>query len=645
MDERERLRRERAGEMSKAALREDELEGIRDYGVGVEPGEPGMPGKAVTEETLREFNKILARYKAGKNSVERRAIEAENWWKLRNQVEREKDMDGMNGFNAKSAWLHNVIVAKHADMMEAYPEPNILPREQGDQEEANRLSKIVPVILEQNHFGDVYSDYVWQKLKTGTGICKVWWDSGKFNGLGDIAIKKIDILNVFWEPGISDIQDSRYFFHTTLMDNEVLEQTWPQLAGKLKGNSFQPQKFLYDDNVPTDGKSVVIDVYYKKLEDARTVLHYCKYVGNIILYATENSGEPLYEHGLYPFVFDTMYPIEGSPAGYGFIDLAANDQEQLDIMQTAFLKNTMVGATPRYFQRADGTINEEELLDLSKPVVHVTGNLGEDSLRLVDYKPLSGNYLNMRQMTIDEMRQVTGNTETANGNTPSGVTAASAIAALQEASGKGSRDATRTSYRAYERVVNLCIELIRQFYELPRQFRITGEMGINKFVSYDNSGLAMQPLMMGGIPMTGQDGQEFYRLPVFDIKVSPAKASAYSRVAQNELAIQFYNLGFFEPQRTDQALACLQMMDFDDKDRVAQMVARNGTMFQQLALALTAKYEPEKTEQLAAAITGQQAAQVMRGGAEKPELNEGIAEDSRVERARAQSRQASQVET
>ena len=607
-------------------------------------------GGPVTEETLREFDKVLRDYKAGKTSVERRAIEAESWWKLRNQMQREKDMDGLKVFNAKSAWLHNVIVAKHADMLESYPEPNILPREQGDKEEASRLSKIIPVILEQNHFGDVYSAIAWQKLKTGTGIYKIWWDADKQNGLGDIAVKKVDVLNVFWEPGVDDIQDSKYFFHTTLMDNDTLTGMYPQLAGKLSGSAFQPQKFLYDDNVPTDKKSVVIDVYYKRHVGARTVLHYCKYVGNNLLYSSENTGQALYDHGLYPFVFDTLYPVEGSPCGYGFIDLAANDQEQLDIMQTAFLQNTMVGALPRYFQRADGTINEDEFLDLSKPVVHVTGNLGEDSLRLVDYKPLSGNYLNMRQMTIDEMRQVTGNTETANGNTPSGVTAASAIAALQEASGKGSRDATRTSYRAYEKVVTLCIELLRQFYELPRQFRITGGMGVEQFVLYDNGGLTSQPLMVGGFPIVGPDGEKLYRLPVFDIKVEPAKKTAYSRVSQNELAIQFYNLGFFEPQRTDQALACLQMMDFDDKDQVAQMIARNGTMFQQLAmyqqlaLALTAKYEPARTQDLAAAINGQNMMQTPRGGS-TPEPGAGIAEDSRVEKARAQSRQASQVET
>lgn len=599
--------------------------------------------KAIGIEQLRTFTEALQKYKAGKASVERRTINAENWWKLRNQTEREKDAKGLSGFNAKSGWLHNVIVSKHADMMEAYPEPLILPREMNDREEAAMLGKILPVILEHNQFDDTYADCMWQKLKTGTGVYKVYWDQDKVNGLGDIAIERIDLLNVFWEPGLRDIQQSKYFFHTALVDKELLEGEYPQLKDKMKTSAFTPSKFLYDDTVDTADKSVVIDCYYKKRQGGRTVLHYVKYVGDEILYSTENENmeEGLYAHGKFPFVFDCMFPVEGSPCGYGFIDLCSNGQEQIDLMQTAFIKNTVAGAVPRYFFRSDGSVNEQELMDLDNPLVHVQGTLGEESIRLIDYKALSGNYIDMRQFAINELRETSGNTETSNGNTPSGVTAASAIAALQEASGKGSRDATRTSYRAYSDIISLCIELIRQFYDLPRQFRITGDMGKDQFVSYSNAGLVMQHT---GI-MAG--GEEMLRLPVFDIKVEAAKKTAYSKVSQNELALQFYQMGFFAPQQVDQALATLHMMDFDTKDEVRQMIAANGTLYQKLAqaqqllLAMYQKYEPERMPQLAAAFTGQQG-QMPSGP--KSETKASTGEDARVIKARAQSREASQVD-
>jgi len=603
----------------------------------------------VDEKRLAEFTRVLQKYKAGKASIERRTVAAENWWKLRNSAEERKSHELSGGFQAVSGWLHNVIVSKHADAMDAYPEPNILPREPDDRQEARILSKILPVILEQNAFEKTYSDGMWQKLKTGTGVYRVGWDTEKAGGLGDITIERVDLLNVFWEPGVRDVQDSAYFFHTRLEDNDALTAEYPQLAGKLKAMSFAPTRFLYDDSVGTDGKSTVIDVYYKKKFMGRDVLHYCKYVGSTLLYASENedflremAGETdfargLYDHGRYPFVFDSLFPVEGSPCGYGYIDLCRNAQTQIDMLQTAFLKNTMVGAVPRYFERADGAVNEEEFLNLNNPIVHVSGNLGEDSLRIVDYRPLSGNYLEMRASVINELRETSGNTETSVGLVNAGVTAASAIAALQEASGKGSRDSTRASYRVYGEMIELCIELIRQFYDLPRQFRITGALGLEQFVSYDNRGLRPQALY-------GPEGMDLgLRRPVFDIRVIPQKSSAYTRMSQNELALQFYQLGFFTPERSDQALACMSMMEFEGKDELMQQLFYNGNMqkelalYQQYALAMTQKYEPERVDALMAGMTGRTAAP--KKGAVK---RESAREDRRMERARARAGAAGQ---
>ena len=219
--------------------------------------ETKMTAMPVNAQTLTELTRILQKYKAGKTSIERRTVAAENWWKLRNQAEERKKTEGIGGFQAVSGWLHNVIVSKHADAIEAFPEPSILPREEGDKAEAGILSKIIPVILEQNEFEKTYSDCMWQKLKTGTGVYKVYWDADKLGGLGDIAIERVDLLNVFWEPGVRDIQDSKYFFHTSLEDNDELERQYPQLQGRLRGNAFMATKFVYDDSVPTDGKSTI----------------------------------------------------------------------------------------------------------------------------------------------------------------------------------------------------------------------------------------------------------------------------------------------------------------------------------------------------------------------------------------------------
>ena len=582
---------------------------------------------AITAERLREFTAALQKYKTGKASLERRVVAAENWWKLRNRAEEQKQGFSDDGsFKSVSGWLHNVIVSKHADAMEAYPEPLILPREPDYRGEARLLSSVIPCILEQNRFEKTYDGAMWQKLKTGTAAYRVVWDSEKLNGLGDIAIERIDLLNLFWEPGVGDIQDSRYIFCTHLEDGDELEERYPELRGRLKGSPFTATRFVYDDAVSTQGKVTVIEVYYKKRVGARRLLHYCKYVGDTVLYATETEDEAqdtppeadappmenayraetgLYAHGRYPFVLDALFPVEGSPCGYGFVDLCHNVQTSIDLMRTAFVKNAMVGATPRYFQRIDGSVNEEEFTDLSRSVVHVSGNLGEDSLRQIGFAGLPGAYLQVLDSTIQELRETTGNTETATGTVNSGVTAASAIAALQEASGKGSRDATRASYRAFGEIVELCVELIRQFYSLPRQFRISGRLGSEEYVSVSNAALRPRPVF-------GAQGLELgMTMPVFDVKVSAQKRSAYSRLSQNELAMELYRLGLFEAGRETQAMGCLELMEFDGKEelmgRLTSLAGLREKLdalekYRALALALAKRYRPD----LAAGLLGRE---------------------------------------
>ena len=643
--------------------------------------EPRAAMKAVQvvigPEQIKKFTQVLEEYKTGKSRTEQRILESEQWWKLRNTIveEKETNIGKDGGYTCVSGWLHNVIVSKHADAMDAYPEPNILPRESGDKGEARMLSAIVPCILEQNHFESTYSDAMWQKIKTGTGVYKIIWDKSKLNGLGDITVERVNLLNIYWEPGVTDIQKSRYFFHTELWDKDILEQKYPELKGKLKGQSFMSTKFLYDDHVNTENKHTVIDVYYHKHINGKNTLQYCKYVGDQVIYATENdtqrptqqavdpvTGQPilveaglsaaergLYDHGMFPYVFDTLYPIEGSPCGYGYVDICRNPQTTIDLLNTSFVKNAMTGAIPRYFSRGDGSVNEEEFLDLSKPIIHAQGGVDENALRAVQHNSLDGNYINVLDRVIQELRETSGNTETSTGNISSGVTAASAIAALQEASGKGSKDSTRNSYRAYSRLVEICIELIRQFYDMPRKFRILGQYGAEQYVSYTNAGI--QPQSQGND--LGQDMG--YRLPVFDITVSAQKKNVYTKISQNELAVQFFQLGFFNPQTTDQTLMCLDMMEFDGKDGIMQKVAQNGTMYQkllqymQLALALAQKADPMAAERIAQDIlmtTGGSGVPAM-GGAGQMMQSDHIAGNSKnetgvVKNARDRSNSASQ---
>ena len=542
----------------------------------------------IGQEQLRQANLTLQKYKEGKANLEQRVIDNEEWYRLRHwECMRGKKKQQVEPV---SAWLLNAIANKHADAMDNYPAPNILPREEGDKGEAEMLSSIIPVILEQNDFEETYDNVQDYRLKSGTGVYGIFWDNEKMNGLGDISILKADLINLFWEPGITDIQRSRHLFHVELADNDLLEQEYPQLRGKLSSSSIDLSKYVYDDTVDTSTKSAVVDWYYKKRQNGRNVLHYCKYVNDVVLFATENDPEMAergwYDHGQYPFVFDPLFSMEGTPCGFGYIDVGKDTQAYIDRANQAIMQNMLANAKPRHFIRSDGSVNEAEYADTTKDFIHVDGSLGQDSILPVQGKPLNNVYIEVLHDKIDELKETTGNRDISTGGTTSGVTAASAIAAMQEAGSKLSRDNNKASYRAFRKVVLMVIELIRQFYDLPRCFRIIGENGTARFVEYSNANLQPQ---MQGIEMGVDMG---YRLPLFDVEITAQKASPYSKMSQNELALQFFGAGFFNPQMSDQALACLEMMDFDRKQGIMQRIAQNGMMYKAAMMMMQQQMAP-----------------------------------------------------
>ena len=211
---------------------------------------PDLIQRAIGQEQIRKAKLTLRKYKEGKQKLENRIIASERWWRL-NEWQEFSDQGNKNDAQKPSAWLFNVVMGKHADAMAAYPEPNVLPREEADKAEAKALSSIIPCVLEENEFEQTYSDEAWQKMKQGTGIYGVFWDQSKLGGLGDIAIRNIDALNIFIEPGVKDIQSSRNVFTTQLVDNERLEQAYPQLKGKLKSGVPPAGRYASDEFVET----------------------------------------------------------------------------------------------------------------------------------------------------------------------------------------------------------------------------------------------------------------------------------------------------------------------------------------------------------------------------------------------------------
>ena len=548
----------------------------------------------------------LREYSAGKASIDAKATENQEWWRLRHwNVLAEQNEGKKVNIDAGSAWAINSLLNRHADIMDSFPKPNILPREPDDEIEAKLLSSVVPVVLEQNDYEARYRQKGWDFIIDGGAITGIFWDSTKRDGMGDISISNVDVHNLAWKPGVNNIQDSPKLYYTSLEDIESVRMRFPKIADKIgPQDTGIVTKYLHDDNIDYTQVAEVINMYYKKTVmvpvemdgmDAegnptkvlihtvpKTVLHLAIIVNDQLAFCSENEPgyeNGFYEHGKYPFVISRLFPVKDSPWGFGYLDIMKHPQRDIDKLDQAIIKNAMMKARPRYWARKNANIDVNAFADWNNEIVEVaTGELG-DSIRKIDVDDVPSGAMNHLMNKIDELKETSGNRDFNQGGTSAGVTAAASIAALQEAGSKLSRDVNKELYRAAREEFYLVIELMRQFYTEPRPFRVENGQGGYEFMMFSNAGIVDSDTPM-------PDGTIRHKKPIFDILVTAEKQSPFSRAAQNETIKELYGMGLFQPENALPALVCLDAMDFEGKDKLKQQVQQNATILQQFESAM-----------------------------------------------------------
>jgi hypothetical protein len=233
------------------------------------------------------------------------------------------------------------------------------------------------------------------------------WDKDANGGKGDLYVKRGQLLNLYWDQEVSNIQDSSDVFYLHQVDRDELLRDHPELEAELTADDrdFQRQPDNPTNAQPT--KATVVDWYYKKRNKAgKRVLHYCRFVSDTVLYATENDKElserGLYDHGEYPFEIDVLYPLEGQVAGFGKVAVGANTQIYIDLISKALLQNALWSSRPRYLKKKASGINESDFLDARKSLIEYEGD--PNAIKPVETPRIDGNVLNLQGSMIDELR-------------------------------------------------------------------------------------------------------------------------------------------------------------------------------------------------------------------------------------------------
>ncbi len=504
-----------------------------------------MKQSKISREFLAKAVSAFDKYKNDKQELNRRVRENDYWYKARygrliNPASNETE--------PATAFLFSAIENKFADAIDNYPMPNVLEREPEDKEISELLSKVVPVQLDMADFKRAYKANWRRKLKHGTGIY------GVFYSRGEIKICPLSILNIYCDMHVNNVQESSFLFIVNAIDNSELKALYPMHTEKFSGSATVE---AFDGSHEIEDKTEIIDCYYKK----HGRVHCMKLCRNEIICATEDGDYPegIYGHGMYPVVFDVMYPEEDCPFGFGVIDVAKNPQVYIDRLDGAIIKNAVLASKIRFMIKDSGAVNEQEVLNCDSDIIHVAGSVDNDSIRELHVSGMPGYVMDHRTKKIEELKEVVGNRDFQQGGTNNGVTAASAISALQEAGNKLTRTAIDDSYDCYRQVVIMTIELMREFFTEKRLFRIAGNGDSPEFAEFSSKMLFR----------TNKDKKEPI---IFDVDIVPQKQNPFQRESNNSTIIQLWQAGFFNPQTSSMALIALEAMSFDGKEEIMRQL-------------------------------------------------------------------------
>lgn len=439
-----------------------------------------------------------------------------------------------------------------ADLMDAFPEAIVQPETPEDRDVAD----IVGALIKQNHdqmgYRREYKLIGHDLLVNGYAVQEVGFDITANNGIGAAFIRYVDNRNVMFDPQCVDIQEGRAVFKFEPKTIEWLEQRYPDRKGEFGADEFQPKadaELRYDKD-----KSIFLIEYWWREYDTeaeRYRVHMAKLAGRQLLEdSREAKPDGYFEMGIFPFLVTPLFRRKGSALGYGMADMFAKMQQYSDKLDQITFKNASMARRNKLLVSQSSGFDAADLQDWSKDV-HVGQNL--NGVTWFANPPLPNYVIQQSNNMRSYIKEESGSNDFSRGNAGSGITAASAIVALQEASSKRSRMAADQLHEAFKSAVRMEIEFEREFNELPREVLLMRD-GQQQAVTFERALLERESAL---------PDNEGLKLPIeFMISIKIQKENRWSVMAHNELVLQMAQLGVLQPPQV------LELMIFEGKEEI-----------------------------------------------------------------------------
>ena len=443
-----------------------------------------------------------------------------------------------------------------ADQMDNMPEALMLPERAGLETVAEDLGDIVRHVLSRNDFEALHRRRVEDCFATGTAVTQVAWDRDLDGGRGNIALIRWPIEAFLWDPTCENLQDGRAVFKISWHPMSWFQQHYPDRYMEIGSDEAEYSGLgmaeAQETIRPADENRAMLIEYWYRLYDAdkrRYTVNVALLAGGVLLSHTED----VYRHGMYPFILDVYTPIEGLPVGDGLVQELAPMMRYVNRYASYIDMNLRMASKGRLLIDRNAGIDKDALTNWETDVVE-GDRIDPSALQWLQTQPFSGMVTRQMMQLQADIKQDSGQNQFARGETVGGVTAASAISALQEAGGKITRLRTQGLNRGFREMVTQVMWLISQFYDRRRVLFITGRE------------VSASPERLFGAGL--------FPAPPYTVQVQVQRRNPLRQQAQNELVLQAYQMSAQAGQHFPLS-TLFELLQVEGKERILPVLREN----------------------------------------------------------------------
>lgn len=436
-----------------------------------------------------------------------------------------------------------------SELLDRVPEAMIAPETAKDAE----VARVIEAVIRQNHDADGYvKEYrklIHDLLVGGYCVQEVGYDGALNGGLGGAFIRHVDARSILFDPLSSDMQEGRAVFKISQKPRAWIEARYPEKAPFLSRDPYLSPDAAQDDVLRGDRTETMLLIeFWERVYDAETdacSVHMALLAGNCVLSDSRDiKPEGYFAHGAYPFILTTLFARKGTCLGLGYVDMFETQQRYADKLDQIVMKNALMASRNKLLVTEASGFDPDDLRDWAKEV-----HRGE-SLSGVTWfttPPLPAYVLGYIENIRESIKQESGANDFSRGMSAGGITAASAIAALQEMSNKRARMVSRILHESFRDAVRMEIETEREFnfFSRPVCISVDGEL---RETTFESAMLARKTRGMIAAPI------EFF------ISVKAQQETKYSVMSQNELVLKMYTSGMMNAEHA------VELMTFEGKD-------------------------------------------------------------------------------